>query len=76
MYLKNKQLSKSGWASIAKGGEAEIQTEAFNRSKPKRLRHDKLGPAWVLGPEYRSDIETKIPNHFEVESIEPRPAVS
>ena len=42
-------------------------------SKPKRLCDNKLGPAWVLGPEDRSNVETEIPNHVEIESIEPRP---
>ena len=30
------------------------------------------GQAWVLGPEDRSNTETEIPNHVEIESIEPR----
>ena len=33
------------------------------------------GPAWVLGPEDRSNIETKIPNHAEIKSIEPIPTL-
>ena len=54
-----------------------METEMLsNRSKPKRSRNDKLGPAWVLGPEDRSSIETEIPNHVETESIEPRPTLT
>ena len=45
------------------------------RASTKRLRDDKLGPAWVLGPEDRSNIETKTPRHVEIESNEPRPTL-
>ena len=42
------------------------------RSKPRHLRKEKLAPAWVLGPEDRSNIESSIPNNVEIESIGPK----
>ena len=60
---------------ITKGG-GQIETEASsNRSKPKRLRNMRLGPAWVLGLEDQRNIETKIPSHVEIEAIELRPTL-
>ena len=40
-----------------------------------RKRNEKLGQAWVLGPEDRRNIETQIPSHVEIESIELRPTL-
>ena len=58
-------------------GGGQIETEALsNRSKPKRVGNNNLGPTWVLCPEDRSNVETEIPNHAEIESIEPRPTLS
>ena len=34
-----------------------------------RLRNNKLGPAWVLGPEDRSGIESERPNYVKFGSI-------
>ena len=53
------------------------------RSKPKRYRTDQHRNAYVttssvqhgLGHEDRSKSETKIPNHVEIEPIEPRPTL-
>ena len=54
----------------------QIENEMLsNRSEPKGLRYNKLGPARVLGPEDRSNIESKTSNHVEIESIEPRPTL-
>ena len=59
----------------SKGG-VQIETEMLsNPSKPKHLRSNKLGSAWVWGPEYLSNIKTGIPSHIEIESIEPRPTL-
>ena len=66
--------------SIAKGGVLNrnrnvveaIGTETFMQT---RHRVQAAGPAWALGPEDRSDVETKIPSHVEIESIEPRPTL-
>ena len=33
------------------------------------------GPAWVLGPRDRSDIETEMLVRVEIESVEPRPTL-
>ena len=58
-------------ASITEGG-GQIETETLsNRSKLNRLRNNKLGPARVLGPEDRSNIEAEITNQVEIEPIEP-----
>ena len=54
-------------------GGVRIETETF-QSKQKRVHNKKLGPAWVLSPEDRSDIEAGL-NHVEIESIEPRPTL-
>ena len=64
-----------GWTSVTEGDDSVETKTLSNRSEPKRLRNKKLGPAWVLSPEDRSNIETKIPNHVEIESIEPRPTL-
>ena len=64
------------WGTVEKRGRF--------RSKPKRYRTDRHRNDYVtrnsvqhrlLGPEDRSNIETEIPNHFEVEPIEPRPTL-
>ena len=66
----------SGWASITKWGRVQVETEALsNPSETTTLCGDKLGPAWAVGPEDRSSIETEIPNHLEIKSIEPRPTL-
>ena len=41
-----------------------------------RRQAQAAGPAWVSGPEDRSDIEAEIPNHVETEPIEPMPALN
>ena len=54
-------------------GSVQMKTETLsNRSKPKRLRNNKMG---VWGPEDRSHIKTKIPKHVEIESIQVRPTL-
>ena len=66
----------ASWNCRREKAGVQIETETLsNRSKLKRSRNKKLGPAWALGPEDRSDIETKTPNHVEIESIEPRPSL-
>ena len=65
----------TSWASITKGGGSDrnrnviepIETETFTRTR-RRCRQ------WVQHG-YRSNIETEIPNHVEIESIEPRPTL-
>ena len=69
-------ISKAGWASIAKGGVHIDADTLSQRSKPKRSRSRKLGPAWVLGPEDRSDLEANMPKRVEIESIEPSPSLA
>ena len=74
-------LTTTGWASIAKGGVSDrnrnviepIEAETLTR---RRRKVQAAGPAWALGPEDRSNAETKIQSHVEVESIEPRPALT
>ena len=56
------------------GAQIETETQS-NRSKPKRLRDNKLGPARVLGPAYQINIETEIPNHVEIRWIAARPTL-
>ena len=71
---------RAGWASITKVGGSDrnrnviepIETKTFTQT---RRRVQAAGPAWVWGPEDRSNIETEIPNHVEIESIEPRPTL-
>ena len=46
-----------------------IDAETFTQT---RRQVQAAGPAWALGPEDRSLFETEIPNHVEIESIEPR----
>ena len=83
IYLLKLRVSNSGEFTTAQQAELQspkrgfqIETEASsNRSKTKRLRNNQLGPAWASGPEDRSNIETKIPIHVEIESIEPRPTL-
>ena len=48
--------------SKPRGVQTETKTLS-NRSKSKRFGNDELGPAWALGPEHRSSIETEISNH-------------
>ena len=40
-------------------GAVETETQS-SRSKPKRLRNNRLGPAWVWALEDRSNTETKV----------------
>ena len=57
-------------------GVVQLETETLtNRSKPKSLPNAKIGPAWALGPDDRSNIETEIPSRVEIESMEPRPTL-
>ena len=73
--------SSLGFKAPKRGG-GQIETETFShRSRPNRSRTQArrqvqaAGPAWAWGPEDRSNIEAQIPNHAEIESTEPRPAL-
>ena len=74
------RVNTSGWVSITKGGCSDrnrdviepIEIETFTQT---RRQVQAAGPAWALGPEDRSNIETEIPNHVGIESIEPRPTL-
>ena len=53
-----------------RGGSGLKPKRCRNRRNRKPLRDKKLGPAWVLGLEDRSSLETKTPHHVETQSIE------
>ena len=42
-----------------------VPVELSNRSEPTSLRNNKLGPAWIWGPQDRSNIETETPKDTE-----------
>ena len=60
----------------AEGEGVQIKTGALpSRSRPKRFTQQARPSIGLFCPEDRSSIEAKIPNHVDIEPIEPRPAL-
>ena len=68
-------LSGSGRKNATKQHHArcDVLPPVAGFHKKTRRQVQAAGPAWALGPEDPSNIETEIPSHVEIEPIEPRP---
>ena len=63
-----KCICQGGW-----GGSDSNRNHIEPIESPKRSRNKKPGQARVWGPDDRGNVESEMPSHGQVESIEPRP---